>query len=72
MDTMFINSKTSKTPEPHRLLFNLEDKINLKEVTNMFPYQILAFTYYTWKIKKRHTKAIELKYKLQREMKNLN
>ena len=52
MDTMFINSKTSKTSEPHRLLFNLEDKINLKEVINMFPYQILAFTYYTWKIKK--------------------
>ena len=61
MDTMFINSKTSKTSEPHRLLFNLEDKINLKEVINMLPYQILACTSYTWKIKKRTQKSNRIK-----------
>ena len=30
MDTIFINSENSKTSEPHRLLLNLTDKINLK------------------------------------------
>ena len=31
MDTIFINSKNSETSDPHRLLLNLTDKINLKE-----------------------------------------
>ena len=30
MGTIFINSESSKTSDPHRLLFNLFDKINLK------------------------------------------
>ena len=30
MDTIFMNSKNSKTSDPHRLLLNLIDKINLK------------------------------------------
>ena len=30
MDTIFTNSKNSKTSDPHRLLLNLTDKINLK------------------------------------------
>ena len=30
MDTKFMNSENSKTSEPHRLLINLADKINLK------------------------------------------
>ena len=30
MDTIFINSANSKTSNPHRLLLNLSDKINLK------------------------------------------
>ena len=29
MDTIFMNSKNSKTSDPHKLLFNLTDKINL-------------------------------------------
>ena len=29
MDTMFMNSESSKTSDPHRLLLNLADKINL-------------------------------------------
>ena len=36
MDTIFINSKYSKTSEPHRLLLNLSDKIDLKSLINMF------------------------------------
>ena len=30
MNTIFMNSKNSKTSDPHRLLINLTDKINLK------------------------------------------
>ena len=30
MDTIFINSKNNKTSDPHRLLLNLSDKIDLK------------------------------------------
>ena len=30
MNTIFINSKNSKTSDPHRLLFNLTDKRDLR------------------------------------------
>ena len=30
MDTIFMNSENSKISDPHRLLLNLSDKINLK------------------------------------------
>ena len=30
MDTIFMNSKNSKASDPHRLLLNLTDKIDLK------------------------------------------
>ena len=30
MDTIFMNSDNSKTYDPHRLLLNLSDKIDLK------------------------------------------
>ena len=30
MDTIFMNSVDSKTTDPHRLLLNLTDKLNLK------------------------------------------
>ena len=30
MDTIFMNSKNSKTSDPHRLLLNLSGKMNLK------------------------------------------
>ena len=39
MDNIFINSKNSKTSEPHRLLFNLTDKIKLKRSDN---YAVLS------------------------------
>ena len=31
MDTIFMNSINSETSDPHRLLLNLSDKIDLKE-----------------------------------------
>ena len=30
MDTIFTNSENSKTSDPHKLLFNLSDKISIK------------------------------------------
>ena len=30
MDTIFMNSEKSKTSDPHRLLLNISDKMNLK------------------------------------------
>ena len=30
MNPIFMNSRNSKTSDPHRLLLNLTDKINLK------------------------------------------
>ena len=30
MNTIFMNSKNSKSSDPHTLLFNLTDKIDLK------------------------------------------
>ena len=43
MDTIFLNSRNSKTSDAHRLLLNLSGKINLKR-SDMLLYQILAFT----------------------------
>ena len=44
MDTIFMNSKNSKTPDPYRLLLNLTDKINLNRSDKYLLYQTLAFT----------------------------
>ena len=30
MDSIFMNSESTNTPSPHRLLLDLENKINLK------------------------------------------
>ena len=64
-----MNPKNSKTSEPHRLLLNLAHKINLKR-SDMLLYQILVSTT-NGKIYKSHTETINLKYHLQRGMKNL-
>ena len=37
-----MNSESSKTFDPYRLLLNLSDKLNLRKVINMLFYQILA------------------------------
>ena len=40
-----MNSENSKTSEPHKLLLNLSDEINLKrKMINMLLYQIVAST----------------------------
>ena len=39
-----MNSEKSKASDPHRLLLNLSDKINLKKVISMFLYQTLVLS----------------------------
>ena len=48
MDTIFMNSENSKTSDPHRLLLNLTDKINLKRSDKYVALSNLSI-YYTWK-----------------------
>ena len=47
MDTTFISSENSKTSDPHRLLVNLSDKINLKRSDKHVALLNLSI-YYIW------------------------
>ena len=46
MDTVFMNSKNSGTSDPHRLLLNLTDEINLTRSHKYVAFQTSAFTIY--------------------------
>ena len=46
MDTLFMNSKNSKTSDPDRLLLNLTDKINLRRSEKYVALSNLSI-YYT-------------------------
>ena len=48
MDNIFMNSENNKTPDPHRLLLNLSDKINLKRSDKYVAVSNLI-VYYGWK-----------------------
>ena len=71
MDTIFMNSENSKTSDPHRLLLNLSDKINLKRSDKYVALSNLSI-YYTWKNIKKSYKNGEFKYQLQHRLKNLS
>ena len=70
IDTIFMNSRNSKSSDPHRLLLNLSDKINLERKDKYAALSNLSI-YYTWKNIKKSYKTINLKYQLQRGMKHL-
>ena len=54
MDTMVTNSKNSGTSDPHILLLNLTEKLNLKRSDKYVALSNLSI-YYTWKnMKKSH------------------
>ena len=54
MDTVSINSKNSKTSDPHRLLLNLTDKRDLRRKYKYTSLSNLSI-YYAWKnIKKSY------------------
>ena len=48
METFFMNSKNGKTNEPHRLKYNLIDKLDLKNPNKNMALGSLSI-YYTWK-----------------------
>ena len=52
MDTVFMNSKNSKTFGPYRLLLNLSYKINLKENDKYVGVSNLSINYAWTNIKK--------------------
>ena len=72
MDTIFMNSKASKTSETYSLLMNLSDKIHLKKSDKYIALSNLQHTLYMVKYKKDHTETIKLKYPEQHGMKTLN
>ena len=47
-DAILMNSENSKTSDPHRLLLNLTDKINLNRSDKYAALSSLSI-YYTWK-----------------------
>ena len=48
MDTIFMNSKNSKTSNRYRLLLSLTDKINLERSDRYITLSNFSI-YYTWK-----------------------
>ena len=60
MNTIFMNSKNSKTSDPHRLLPNLTDKIDLRRKDKYIALSNLSI-YYTWKNIKKSCKNNKFK-----------
>ena len=60
MDVIFMNSKNSKTSDPHRLLLNLSGKINLKRRDKFVNLSNLNICY-TWKNIKMSYKSNKFK-----------
>ena len=56
MDTIFMNSRNSKTSEPHMLVLSLSDKIDLKKSDKCGALSNISI-YYTWKNKKNSYKS---------------
>ena len=54
MDSIFMNSENSKTSDPHRLLLNLADKINLKGSDEYVALSNLSIYYTLENIKKSY------------------
>ena len=61
-----MNSENNETSDPHRLLLNLTDKINLKRSDKYIALSNLSI-YYTWKNIKKSYKKMNLKYQLHME-----
>ena len=60
METIFMNTENSKTSEPHRLILNLTDKLNLKDPKGNVPLTNVSI-YYIWKnIKSEYTNKFKI------------
>ena len=55
-----MNSKNRKTPDPHRLILNLTDKINLRRKNKYIALSNLSI-YYIWKNIKTSYKSNKFK-----------
>ena len=60
MNTLFMNSKNSKTSDPHRLLHNLTDKIDLRRKDKYIALSNLSM-YYSWENMKKSYKNNKFK-----------
>ena len=60
MNTIFMNLKYSKIFDPHRLLLNLTDKINLKRIDKYVALSNFSI-YLTWKNVKKSYKRNKFK-----------
>ena len=60
MDTIFMNSENSKTPDLHRLLLNLLDKINLKRSDKFVALSNLSIYYAYENIKKSYKNKFKM------------
>ena len=60
MDTIFMNSENSKTSDPHRLLLNLTDKIDLRKKDKYIALSNPNI-HYTWKNIKKSYKSSKFK-----------
>ena len=71
MNTTFLSSKNSKTCDPHRLLLDLTDKMNLKSSDKYIVLSNLSI-YYALKNKKCHIRTTNLKNQRQNEISSFN
>ena len=58
MDAIFMNSKNSKTSDPHRIVFNFSDKIDLDKSRKYVSVSNLSICY-TWQNIKKAFKKIK-------------
>ena len=66
-----MNSKSSETSDPYRLLLDLTDKINFKRSDKYVALSNLSM-YYIWKNIKSHIRTINIKHHIQHEIEKVN
>ena len=57
---MFVNMENGKTNEPHKLVFNLSQRLDLRSSDKHVDFQNLSI-YYTWKNIRKQYKNNKLK-----------
>ena len=60
METIFMNTKNSKTNEPQKFALNLSQRLDLRSLNKRFTLQNLSI-YYTWKNIRQQYKNNKLK-----------
>ena len=67
MEIIFMDTENSKTNEPHKFVYNVSQRLDLRSLDSNVAAQSLSI-YYTWK----NVRTINLEKKLQLGMMNLN